>query len=374
MGLSFTSTDTVIDRAIGPKIVGANVLVALDGAIVYARAAGYRDREAGLAMAPRTIFRIASCTKPIVSVAALSMVEAGLMRLDDPVTKFLPDFRPRLADGTEPVITISQLMTHSSGLSYNLGHELGYDDPAAGGLDPTDFDLAENLRRIARVPLAFAPGTGWTYGVGIDVLGAVMQAAAGSSLQEIVRTRVTEPLGMVDSAFHAKSDERLAVPYADDTPPHRMAEPELVVEASGSMTLFSPARIFDATAFPSGGAGMIATAEDFLTFLETMRKGGAPLISPASMPLLDRGHSAELDPLPSGRRYSHGWSIYDDPTVQNEPCQPGSWSWGGIYGHKWLVDPASRLSIVAFTNTAVEGCNGAFSNDIIRAIYADIGR
>lgn len=374
MSGQFSRTDAVIDGAIGRTIVGANILVSRNGEIVYGRQAGFLDREAGKPMQPRTLFRLASCTKAMVSVAALSLAESGRLRLEDPVTRFIPDFRPRLADGSEPVITISQLMTHTSGLSYELGYNLGFEKPAAGGLEATDFDLAENLRRIARVPLVFAPGTGWRYSVGIDVLGAVMEAADGRSLPEIVRARVTGPLGMADSAFLATSEDRLAVPYADGTPPHRMADPELVVEASGAQTLFSPSRAFSPTAFPSGGAGMIGTAEDFLVFLEAMRNGGAPLLSPASMTLLDRGYSAEIDPAPSGRRYSHGWSVYDDPAVQNAPCLPGSWSWGGIYGHKWLVDPAKGVSIAAFTNTAVEGCNGAFSDDIVGAIYADLGR
>jgi CubicO group peptidase (beta-lactamase class C family) len=373
MSRTSAAIDAVIDGAIGRTIVGANVLVAHEGEIVYARRAGYRDREAGLPVEPNTIFRLASCTKPIVSVAALVAMEAGTIRLDDPVTKYLPDFRPRLPDGTEPVITISQLMTHTSGLSYELGYNLGFDKPAGGGLDPTDFDLAENVRRIARVPLAFAPGTGWTYGVGIDVLGAVLEAAEGKTLPEVVRDHVTGPLGMTDFAFLATSDKRLAVPYADDTPPHRMAEPELVVETNGNRTMFSPARAFDPTAFPSGGAGMIGTAEDFLRFLETLRKGGAPLLKPTTMPLLTEAHTVDLDPAPSGRGFSHGWSIYRDPTVEKAPCRPGTWAWGGIYGNQWYIDPAADLTIVSFTNTAVEGCVGAFPNGIFSAVYKDLG-
>ncbi|PIP00819.1 serine hydrolase domain-containing protein [Pleomorphomonas carboxyditropha] len=369
-GIHFSAVDAVVDRAVGRTIVGANILIELDGELVYSRQAGYLDREALRPVAPRTLFRLASVTKPMVSVAALAMVEAGRLRLDDPVTRYLPDFQPRLADGSAPPITISQLMTHTSGLTYEVDN--GNGKPACGGTGPSDFDLAENIRRIAALPLAFAPGTGWRYSVGIDVLGGIMEVADGRTLPEIVKARVTDPLGMPDTAFWPTDPDRLAVPYADGTPPIRMGDTQLVKDGDG-FVLFWPGRAFDRTAFPSGGAGMIGTAEDFLVFLEAMRKGGAPLLSAASMPLLTEAHTVDLDPAPSGQGYSHGWSIYRDPSVQNVPCRPGTWAWGGIYGHQWYVDPATGLTIVIFTNTALEGCTGAFPKDVFQAVYAALG-
>lgn len=366
----FSRLDAVVDNAIGRTIVGANILIALKGELVYSRQAGFLDREASRPMAPRTIFRLASVSKPMVSVAALASVEAGKLRLDDPVTRYLPDFRPRLADGSAPTITISQLMTHTSGLTYDLDN--GNGKPASGGTGPSDFDLAENVARISALPLAFPPGTGWRYSVGIDVLGAVMEAAEGRSLPEIVKAYVTEPLGMADTAFRPVDQNRLAVAYADGTPPIRMGDIERVKDGEGFVE-FWIGRAFDETAFPSGGAGMIGSAEDFLTFLEAMRKGGTPLLSAASMPLLTEAHTVDLDPAPSGQGYSHGWSIYRDPSVQKMPCKPGTWAWGGIYGNQWYVDPATGLTIVSFTNTAVEGCNGAFPKDVFRTVYSDLG-
>lgn len=367
--VQFSGVDAVVERAIGRTIVGANILIALNGDVVYSRQAGFLDREAERPVTPRTLFRLASVTKPMVSVAALAMVEAGRMRLDDPVTRYLPDFRPCLPDGSAPQITVSQLMTHTSGLTYDL--DIGNGKPASGGTGPSDFDLAENIARIAALPLAFPPGTAWRYSVGIDVLGGVMEAADGRPLPEIVKARVTDPLGMADTAFRPVDTNRLAVAYADGTPPVRMGDTELVKDGDG-FVLFWPGRAFDPTAFPSGGAGMIGSAEDFLAFLETMRQGGAPLLSPASMPLLTEARTVDLDPAPSGRGYSHGWSVYRDPAVQDAPCRPGTWAWGGIYGNQWYVDPASGLTIVIFTNTAVEGCNGALPNNIFRAVYADL--
>lgn len=369
--IEFRGIDTIVDRAIGRTIIGANILIKRDGELVYSRQAGFLDREANRAIEPRTIFRLASVSKPMVSVAALSMVEAGKLRLDDPVTRYLPDFRPRLADGSAPVITISQLLTHTSGLTYDTNN--GNGKPACGGTGYSDFDLAENIRRIAALPLAFVPGTSWRYSVAIDVLGGVMEVADGRTLPEIVRARVADPLGMADTGFWPSDPDRLAVAYADGTPPTRMGEIERVKDGEGFVEFWT-GRAFDRTAFPSGGAGMIGTAEDFLTFLEAMRKGGSPLLSPASMSLLTEAHTVDLDPAPSGQGYSHGWSIYRDPSVQGWPCRPGTWAWGGIYGHQWYVDPAAGLSIVIFTNTALEGCIGEFPKEVFRAVYADLGK
>ncbi|MCM5555681.1 beta-lactamase family protein [Pleomorphomonas sp. NRKKF1] len=368
--IRFSGVDAVVDKAAGHKIVGANILISLNGDLVYQHQAGFLDREAGRPMAPRTIFRLASVSKPMVSVAALAMVEAGKLRLDDPVTRYLPDFRPRLPDGEAPTITISHLMTHTSGLTYDI--DSGNGKRPCGGTGPSDFDLAENIARISTLPLAFRPGTGWQYSLGIDVLGGAMEVADGRSLPEIVKARVTGPLGMDDTGFWSTDPDRLAAPYADGAPPTRMGEVERVKDGDGFIEFWT-GRAFDKTAFPSGGAGMIGSAEDFLTFLEAMRKGGAPVLSPASMPLLAEAHTVDIDPAPSGQGYSHGWSIYRDPSVQNQPCKPGTWAWGGIYGHQWYVDPATGLTIVSFTNTAIEGCNGAFPKDIFRAVYADLG-
>ncbi len=368
--IKFSGVDAVIEQALGRKIVGTNILIKRDGDLIYSRQAGFLDREAARPIEPNTLFRLASVSKPMVSVAALALIEAGKMRLEDPVTRYLPDFRPRLPDGTAPTITISHLLTHTSGLTYDTDN--GNGKPASGGTGPSDFDLAENIRRIAALPLAFEPGTSWRYSVAIDVLGGVMEIADGRTLPEIVKARVTDPLGMTDTGFWPTDPSRLAVPYADGTPPTRMGDIERVKDGDGFVTFWT-GRAFDRTAFPSGGAGMIGTAEDFLAFLEAMRKGGAPILSPASRPLLTEAHTVDLDPAPSGQGYSHGWSIYRDPTVQKLPCQPGTWAWGGIYGHQWYVDPATGLTIVIFTNTALEGCIGAFPKDIFQAIYADLG-
>ena len=359
--------DAVIDRAIAEeRIVGAMALVAEDGEIVYRRAAGHADREAGKPVAEDTIFRLASVTKPMVAAAALSLVDTGTLALEDAVTRFLPDFRPRLADGSEPVITIRHLLTHTSGLIY------GY-DLAAGiseGMDMPGRGMAENLARIAAQPLAFPPGTAWRYSVAIDVLGGLMEKAAEKSLPEILAERVTGPLSLADTEFVATRPERLAIPYADGTPrPIRMADHQ-PVQGKDGILYFSPPRAFDPASFPSGGGGMVGTARDFLAFIEAVRRGGAPILSPASVRLLSENAIGSFDTGVPGRGFSLGWSISRDPAAAGLPYTPGTWQWGGVYGHSWFVDPVRKLSVVSFTNTAVAGVNGAYPDAIRDAVYA----
>jgi CubicO group peptidase (beta-lactamase class C family) len=358
--------DAVIDEAIRNEvIVGAVVLVAEEGETVYRRAAGYADREAGRRIAENTIFRLASVTKPLVAVAALSLAEAGVIGLDDPVTRFLPEFRPKLADGSEPVITLRHLLTHTSGLIYGYDRSAGISE----GLDQPGRGMAENLAKIAAQPLAFAPGTSWAYSVGIDVLGAVLEKATGLSLPEIVARRVTVPLGLKDTAFLPTDRGRLATAYADGDPrPVPMAAHQPVQGKAGMLT-FAPDRNFDPGSFPSGGAGMFGTAGDILAFLEAMRRGGAPVLSAESLELLARNAIGNFDTTVPGRGFSLGWSITYDPAAGASPFSPGTWQWGGVYGHSWFVDPVRKLSVVSFSNTAVAGVNGPYPDAIRAAVY-----
>jgi CubicO group peptidase (beta-lactamase class C family) len=363
--------DAVIDRALADqRIVGTHVVVAIDGAVAYARAAGFLDREAGRPMAPRTIFRLASVTKPYVAVAALAAAEAGLLDLDAPVTRYLPAFRPKLRDGRTPVITVRQLMTHTSGLTYDLS---GATRPVSGGLDDRPLSMADALAGIASVPLAFEPGTKWEYSVGIDVLGGVLEAVEGKTLPEIVRARVTGPLGLADTGFGVADPDRLAVAYADGRPPKRMGAIETVVGADGGETTFAPGRIFSTACFPSGGAGMAGTVEDFLIFIEALRTGGAPLLGPRFARLVAENGIGALEAREPGRHFSHVASMYADPAKSGSPLSPGSWGWGGVYGHQWRVDKARRMVILSFTNTALEGCNGAFPGDVVKAAVEGVG-
>jgi CubicO group peptidase (beta-lactamase class C family) len=369
--------DAAIDAALTDKrLVGAVVLISRNGEQIYRRAAGLADRENAVAMREKAIFRLASVTKPIVAIAAMRLVEQGRIGLDDPITKWLPDFRPRLPDGTEAIIRIHHLLTHTSGLGYAFAEEEGGPYHRAGvsdGLGEPGLALAENLRRLAGAPLRFAPGDDWQYSLAMDVLGGIIEKETGGSLDEAVAELVTEPLGLVDTAFSVRDPSRLAAPYMNGSPePQRMGD-EAVAPILDGFIRFAPDRIFDPASYHSGGAGMAGTADDVLAILETVRKGGAPLLSGETVKtmMVDQagGHMQSLMP---GVGFGYGWSVVNDPAAANIPFSVGTLKWGGVYGHHWFVDPQKGLTVVALTNTALEGMWGKFTVDLDNAVYAGL--
>ncbi|UVK46860.1 SDR family oxidoreductase [Mesorhizobium sp. AR07] len=270
--------DDAIDSALAAaRVVGCVVLVSERGRIVFDRAAGLADREVGRPMKMDTPFRYASVTKPFTTMAALKLIEAGALSAEDPVEKWLPDFAPRMIDGTSARITVDQLMSHTAGLDYRFQQNdngpyarVGVSD----GLDDADISLAENLARIASVPLSGTPGSAWRYSIATDVLGAVVEAAAGKPLPQAITDLVVAPLGLTAS-FRAEPGE-LATPYYDGaTAPRLMTGPTEVPlpEYLGSSVRFDPSRIGRDHAFPSGGAGMAGTAQDVMRLLEAFRQG-----------------------------------------------------------------------------------------------------
>lgn len=363
------NTDSVIDNAIASgKLVGAVVLVARDGAIVYRKAAGLSDREAGIAMTEDTIFRAASLTKPIIAATILAMADKGLLRVEDPVSIHLPYFRPKLADGSEPVITLSQLLTHTAGLTYDYS---ATDPRISGGLTDTDMPLETLLRLLGQQNLSYAPGTSWAYSMAIDVLGGVAAAIHGGQLSEAVTHYVTGPLAMTDTAFGVTDRERLAVPYADgEDLPLRMAEPHAVANRWNGVTTFSPNRIFNSNAFQSGGGGMATTAPDFMRFLNAILQDGGSILAPttAQKAMADQmGYERE-----PGQSFSFLGSYTNDPVRADLSWPAGTNNWGGIYGHIWSIDPVNRISMVSLSNTAFYGGELAFPYALRKAVYADL--
>lgn len=366
--------DRVLDRFVGDSIVGAVTLIARGGELVYGRAAGYADRESARPMTAGTPFRLASITKPYVTVAALALVERGVIDLDAPISRWLPAFRPSHA-GTEVTITLRHLLTHTSGLGY--GFFQGPDGPyhAAGvsdGIDRPGIDLAENLRRLASVPLMFQPGSAWLYSLATDVLGAVLESATGRPLSEVVREQVTEPLGLRATGFAAAEPEALATAYADAPDgPVRMTDPHEVPFGEGGAIRFSPSRAGDAAAYPSGGAGMVGTAADFLTLLETLRAGGGSVLRPETVAALTTNAVGTMGEqgIGAGWGFGLGVAVLVDPVAGATPQAAGTWRWGGVYGHNWFVDPEAGLVVVNFTNTAVSGMNGPVREAVRDAVY-----
>ena len=223
-----------------------------------------------------------------------------------------------------------------------------------------------------RAPLLYPPGTCWGYSLAIDVLGAVIEQVCGQSLDKAVQALVTGPLGMDDTAFIARDASRLAAAYVNDTPvPRRMRDLDVVSAFEGAVGIrYAPARAFDAEAFPSAGAGMVGSAGDFLRLLEALRQGGNPLLPATLVAEMGRDQTGGLAlPNAPGFGFGLGFSVLREPVLAASPESPGTWRWGGAYGHAWFVDPARGLSVVAFTNTLYEGMSGRFVTDLRDALY-----
>lgn len=367
--------DQAIDRAIAQnRIVGTVVMMAENGQITYRRAAGFADREAGREMQTDTWFRYSSVSKPFTTVAALRLMQDSLLSPDDLVRRWLPDFTPAFADGQRPDIRVSDLLNHTAGLDYGFNQNAKGSYAQAGvsdGISEREVSLAENLRRIASVPLDLTPGRDWRYSVATDVLGAVIEAVTDSALPFAMADLVTGPLAL-DAAFFLPNTRHLSAPYADGPSGPRRMEGLTRVQGSlpeGQAFAYDPERITEMAAFPSGGGGMAGTAEAALILLETLTGGDFLQAKWRQAALQGRYDFAPPGHPTRGPGYAHGWAgaVLKDPAAAKTHLSPGSVTWGGIYGHCWYIDPARQRTLVALTNTAVEGMAGAFSVDIREA-------
>ncbi|MCS3394958.1 beta-lactamase family protein [Burkholderia thailandensis] len=376
--------DAALDAALAERrLVGAVVLVARRGELAYRRAAGLADREAGVPMREDALFRFASVSKPIVSAAAMRAVAAGKLDLDASIARWLPAFTPALADGRPARITARQLLSHTAGLGYRFLETHAHGPYAragvSDGMDCAGISLAENLRRIASVPLLYAPGASWAYSLATDVLGALIEAVSDKPLADAVAELVTTPLGMVDTRFYAHDAARLAAAYVDASgaaapgeprEPRRMAAFEIASPFPDTVGIrFEPARALDPHAFASGGAGMVGTASDALALIEALRTGGDGWLPAARIDEMARIQPGATDlPTAPGYGFGLGFSVLRDPAAAQSPESVGTWRWGGAYGHAWFVDRAAGLSVVALTNTAYEGMSGRFVADLRDAV------
>lgn len=369
----------VIDKTLTDKrLAGVVIKVALDGQLIYSRAAGYASRELNQPMRENALFRLASVSKPYTSTAALILVAQGRLKLGDRVDRWLPGFQPRLENGETPAMTVRHLMTHTAGLTYRFFQEEGGSYEQAGvsdGMDQSGITLEENLKRLASVPLLYDPGTQWRYSIATDVLGAVIANVSGNTLSETIRSLITRPLDLTDTSFVAVDPQRLTSAYADDVPGLRLMEnPDRLAFVEGTAGFrLAPDRALDSTAYPSGGAGMVGSAGDFLQLLETLRKGGAPLLPESLVREMSANQIGDL-PMPfwPGRGFGLGITVLKDAAAANTAESLGTWRMGGTYDHSWFVDVKQRLSVVAFTNTALEGMSGPFTVDLCNAIYGGL--
>ncbi len=368
--------DAALQSALDQKrLVGAVIAVMQDGELAHFKAYGLSDREAGRAMKEDDIFRLASITKPLVTAAAMRMIELGKLALETPVTDFLPDFKPKLPDGSTPTITIRHLLTHTAGLSYDfLQPETGpYNTiKVSAGIDG-DLTMEENLGRMVQAGLTFPPGAMWLYSVAIDVLGAILAKIEGTDVEGVVQKYVAQPLGMKDTSFHVTDAARLVQPYSNAAPdPVRIGDnfKQPFVPGCAPINL-GTSRAFNRHAFQGGGGCMNGTAGEIVRFLDVIRAGGAPILSQETTQAM---MSNQIGPLrvifdPTGNTaFGFGGSILLNPAASGSFLSPGTWQWGGVWGHSWHVDPTRKTTIVNLTNTTLEGMVGQVVRDVQQAV------
>jgi len=337
------------------KLAGAVTLVARHGRIVHFEAQGWRHKEADQPMTTDTIFRIASMTKPVTSVALMTLYEEGLFQLDDPVSKWLPEYadpmvRVETEDGEalEPVkgpITIRQVLTHTAGL---VGGRSGRmkevrDAKLAGGFPAT---AAEALAKSATVPLDHHPGEAWDYSNdSIDMVGVLVEKMSGMTLDEFFRERIFEPLGMPDTHFVVPDSklERMSALYRPDAD----QKIELVEPPKAG-----PVRNLPPTYF-MGSGGLMSTAADYWRFQQMMLNGGeldgVRILGRRTVELIVSNHipagRPEFKVWPAGPGYGFGlgYAVLLDPGQAIEPNSPGTFNWGGAFGTWFFVDPVEEL-------------------------------
>jgi CubicO group peptidase (beta-lactamase class C family) len=359
------------------QLPGFLVTVARHGELAHVGTYGSRNVEESLPVETDTRWRIFSMTKPVTSVAAMMLYEEGAFELNDPISKWLPEFadtrvyvagsaqKPVTAPQMEP-IRVRHLLTHTSGLTYGfhhahpvdamyraMGHEWG---------TPPGADSAEVCRQWASVPLVFQPGAEWNYGVSTDVLGHLVEVWSGRPLDEFFEERIFAPLGMRDTSFGLRP--------GDDPDSLARLYGAVPGRPGGAPTGFAFLEAFDAAAhskpaFLSGGGGLLSTASDFLRFIELLRRGGSydggRLLGDRTIAYMVRNHipgNADLEtfgrplfaetPL-RGVGFGLGFSMVIDPVRYGVVSSLGDYSWGGAASTAFYVDPVEDLTVSFYT-------------------------
>jgi CubicO group peptidase (beta-lactamase class C family) len=353
--------DALLQRYVDEKrLAGAVGLVLRDGQPVYERAVGWSDKDRKMSM--DTIFRIASQTKALTSTAVLQLMEEGRLGLADPVSKFVPAFANTTVsvagpNGTATVvpakrpITIQDLLTHTAGISYGTeprvaaAYEAKGLGPAAGRgwyFADKDDGVCPSIERLATVPFLAQPGEEWVYGYNTDILGCVVERITGQSLETVVKTRITGPLGLADTQFFLPPAQRtrLSALYSSGPDGTIVRAPE---GASGQgHYVEGPRRSF------SGGAGLLSTARDYARFLEAIRLGGAidgvRILSPRAVQLMTTNQVGTLHSA-TGLGFGLGFETTDRYGA-NGMDSVGSFGWSGAYGTMYRVDPDARIVMV----------------------------
>jgi len=349
-----------VDRSIADKrIAGAVTLVARRGRVAWLRAQGMADREASRPMRTDSLFRICSMTKALTSLAVMMLYEEGRFLLDDPVSRYIPEFKsPKVlvkpasgAPYTIPAdkeITIRHLLTHTSGLTYHWNPTLGQmykDAGVAHGLLAYDGTIADSVRRLAAVPLLFNPGERWEYGLGIDVLGYLVEVVSGRTLDQFLGARLFQPLGMKDTFFFVPDDrrDRLATAYTWYPEKGLARFPETPIE-EGTFSYAADYPIREPRKLFAGGAGLVSTASDYARFCQMVLDGGKAgptrLVSRKTVELMTHDQLGKVAP---DQAFGLGFGIDGAKAPLAELGSPGEYNWGGFFYTAFVVDPQEQM-------------------------------
>lgn len=357
------------------EIAGAVTVVARRGKLVDFEAQGYSDLETKKAMRTDNIFRMASMTKPIATVAALMLLEEGRFLLEEPLSKYIPEFRNMKVGIGKPgepgfktvpadrEVTIHDIFVHRSGLAPGIVRSSG----AVGGPPPAPTDsnpLAQRVKNIAASPLLFQPGTAWNYGSSTDVLGYLVEVISGQSLDDFLRNRILGPIGMPDTYFRLPKEKlpRLASNYQKTAgkPLEKIATPASVLEPR----------------YYSAAGGLVSTPYDYARFCQMLLNGGEidghRYLSRKTIELMT---APSWTPLPlwflQGQYFGLGVAVKDQTTASGLLGSPGTYGWSGAYNTYFRIDPKEQLFMILFVQVS-PGNNiplqYGFHNEVMQAI------
>jgi len=346
------------------KIPGAVAMIVKDGALVYNQALGMADMEENKEMDSNHIFRLASMTKPVTSVAILMLAERDSLDVSDPVSEYIPEFADveviesvQMSDTTwsarpsDTPVTIHHLLTHTSGVVYGfIDDQLRAVYNKAGVPDGTVMDgrnISETMAALGELPLKHEPGTSWTYGLSTDILGRVVEVASGKALDQFFHEEIFEPLGMDSTGFNIEDSMQgeIVAMYRNDEPYSLDRLSQLSVEGSDSLGVDSMPEI----EYFSGGSGLMGTAEDYQVFLQTVLNGGqfgdVNLFGNEAAVGLTENQIGDLR-LGGQDAFTYGFSLTmpDGNMVNNR--MPGRLQWGGLFQTHFWIDPARNSTVV----------------------------
>lgn len=341
-------------------LAGAVAMVAREGKVAYFECVGMQDREKKVEMSPGTIFRIASMSKAITSVAVMMLYEEGKFQLKDPLSRFIPEFRDvkvlaspgdaSAQDGLVPArrpITIRHLLTHTSGLTYQWDTRVGAKYAEAGithGLIQDADLLADDMKKLAQIPLVHQPGEAFTYSLSTDVLGRVVEVASGMPFDEFLQKRIFEPLRMKDTGFRLPEGKasRLAAVYAPDSNGSLKRLPDGVI-GEGAMKISVTYPYEGTHRYRSGGGGLCSTVPDYTRFIQMMLNGGeldgVRLLSRKTVEMMTADQVGDLN-----RDSGFGLGFGITRTLrEGESTSVGAYRWGGFWYTTFFIDPAEKM-------------------------------